>query len=206
MTELTKFDMQDTTFLFKDLSVVSTTLLAEKHTKVKAKLSTGAFVSIMVFNDARLSFNLSNGDLLDVVGELNINSFNGYDSLQIIAKDYKVSGIQVIDYRNRYDFKQAIEYFDKENGLILKDDFDNISDLNLLIQEQDPSIIYLAPIDNNKLDAIKVTDSKLLREAIYLVSLKYETNEIVLQKELKISINTESDKSLHREHYSVEGK
>ena len=187
MAELTKFDMQDTTFLFKDLSVVSTTLLAEKHTKVKAKLSTGAFVSIMVFNDARLSFNLSNGDLLDVVGELNINSFNGYDSLQIIAKDYKVSGIQVIDYRNRYDFKQAIEYFDKENGLILKDDFDNISDLNLLIQEQDPSIVYLAPIDNNKLDAIKVTDSKLLREAIYLVSLKYETNEIVLQKELKIS-------------------
>ena len=187
MNELAKYDMQDTTFLFKDLTVVSTALLAEKHTKIKAKLSTGAFISIMVFNDAKLSFNLTNGDLLDVAGELNINSFNGFESLQIIAKDYKVAGVQIIDYRYRYDFNQASNYFDKENGLILRDNIDTISDLNLLIKEQDPSIVYLAPIDNNKLDALRVTDNKLLREAIYLISLKYETNEIMLQKELKIS-------------------
>ena len=187
MNELAKYDMQDTTVLFKDLTVVSTALLAEKHTKIKAKLSTGAFISIMVFNDAKLSFNLTNGDLLDVAGELNINSFNGFESLQIIAKDYKVAGVQIIDYRYRYDFNQASNYFDKENGLILRDNIDTISDLNLLIKEQDPSIVYLAPIDNNKLDALRVTDNKLLREAIYLISLKYETNEIMLQKELKIS-------------------
>jgi len=185
--ELEYYDIQDTTFLFKNMEVIQTTLLADKHTKIKAKLKDNNYVSIIIFNDASLSFNLAQGDFIDCVGELSINSYNGFESIQIIGKDYRVNGIQVIDYRNRYDFKNALEYFDKDNGLILKDDFDNILDLNLLIKEQSPNIVYLAPIDDDKNEDLKITESRLLKETIYIISTQVEINEIMLLKEIRTS-------------------
>ena len=187
ISELEKYDLLETDFLFKDLEVVQTILLSEKHTKVKAKLQNGNYINVMCFNDPSLSFNLQNGDLIDIVGEINLNVYNGYQHIQVIAKDYKVSGVQIIDYRNRSDFNLAINYFDKENGLIIKDDFESISDLDLLLREQDPNIIYLAPIDSSKMEYQRVVDPNLLKRCIYLISLNPNTNEIVLQKELRVS-------------------
>ena len=185
--ELEHYDLLETDFLFKDLEVIKTVFLAEKHTKILARLSNGNYIDVMCFNDPSLSFNLQPGDSIDVVGEINRNLYNGYERIQIVAKDYKVSGVQVIDYRKRNDFNSAIQYFDKENGLIIKDDFDTIADLDLLIKEQDPNIVYLAPIDESRLDSYKIVDPSTLKRTIYLISLNPNVNEIVLQKELRVS-------------------
>ncbi len=185
--ELEQYDLLETDFLFKDLEVVQTAFLADKHTKVKAKLSNGNYINVMCFNDPSLSFNLQPGDLIDVVGEINKNNYNGFEHIQIIAKDYKVSGVQVIDYRARSDFDNAIQYFDKDNGLVIKDNFESISDLDLLIREQDPNIVYIAPIAESKLDSYKIVDPSILKRTIYLISLNPNANEIVLQKELRVS-------------------
>ncbi len=185
--ELEYYDMQETLFLFNDLEVIGTQLLAEKHTKIKCKLNNGKYISIIVFNDTSLSFNLAPSDELEVVGELNINSYNGFENIQIIAKDFRVNGVQVIDYRNRKDYKYAVSHFDLEDGLILKEEFDNIADLNLLIKEQSPSILYLAPISQEKNDEHLITDLKFLKEVIYVISKRIEINEIMLQKEVKAS-------------------
>jgi len=187
--ELALYDMQETLFHFKDLNVVSTIVLSDKHTKVKVRLKNGFYVSILVFNDPYLCYNLSPGDPLEIVGELSINSFNGFDSIQIIARDYKVSGIQVIDYRLRKDFNEIEKYLNQFDGLIVKDEFDSIADIKILLEEQSPSIVFLAPYDYSREEDARITDLELLKKAFYIISRKTQINELLLMKDLKISKN-----------------
>lgn len=184
--DLLYYELEDTTFLYKDLTIVQATLLADKHTKLRVKLNDNKVVSVIVFNDPALAYNVATGDKIDIVGSINVNIFNGFENLQIIANDYEVKGIQIIDYRRRKDFKDAIKYFDNSNGLILDENFDNLSVLSLLIEEQSPNIIYLAPLDENNL-ALTVSNTKLLRETLYLISTSVNAKKMILQRDLKIS-------------------
>ena len=185
---LEMYDLEETTFLFKNAEVIQCALLVDKHTKVKVRLNNGKFINVMMFNDPYLYYNLSQGDRIDFIGELNINYNSGYTNLQIIASDYKVDSLQIIDYRKRYDYKDALKFFNHESGLIIKDSFDNLSELSLLIEEQSPNIIYLGPLSSESTH--DVTNIKKLQEAIFIIDKDVKISEMILQKELRVSRQT----------------
>ena len=57
-----------------------------------------------------------------------------------------------------------------------------------------------------KLYGSRVVTVKAHPETIFALEQKYSDELDKLKKELKISVNTESDNSLHRESFSVDGK
>lgn len=74
-------------FLFKNLKIDSIRALSEgKHLKLTLK-DNNTIISAIGFNLGHLTEDYRIGDKIDVVGVLEINSFNGVDSLQINMKD-----------------------------------------------------------------------------------------------------------------------
>ena len=74
-------------FVFKNLKIDSIRALSEgKHLKLTLK-DNNTIVSAIGFNMGELAEDYRIGDKIDVVGTLEINSFNGMDSIQINLKD-----------------------------------------------------------------------------------------------------------------------
>ena len=75
-------------FAFKNLKIDSIRSLTEgKHLKLVLKSNNNTYVNAIGFNLGYLVNEFIIGDKIDVVGCLEINSFNGSDSIQINLKD-----------------------------------------------------------------------------------------------------------------------
>ena len=75
-------------FVFKNLKIDSIRSLTDgKHLKLSLKSNNNTFVDVIGFNLGHLADEYIIGDKVDVVGSLEINSFNGTDSIQINLKD-----------------------------------------------------------------------------------------------------------------------
>ena len=78
-------------FLFKNLKINSIRALSEgKHLKLTLK-EDNFMIDAIAFNMGELSEKYLLDDKVDVVGSLEINSFNGNDSIQIVMKDLRKS-------------------------------------------------------------------------------------------------------------------
>ena len=78
-------------FLFKNLKINSIRALSEgKHLKLTLK-DDNYMVNAIGFNIGELSEKYLLDDRIDVVGNLDINSFNGMESIQIVIKDMRRS-------------------------------------------------------------------------------------------------------------------
>lgn len=78
-------------FLFKNLKIDSIRALSEgKHLKLTLK-DDNTIVNAIGFNIGNLAEDYRIGDKIDVVGTLEINTFNGVDSIQINMKDLMLS-------------------------------------------------------------------------------------------------------------------
>ncbi len=78
-------------FLFKNLKINSIRALSEgKHLKLTLK-EDNFMIDAIGFNMGELSEKYLLDDKVDVVGSLEINSFNGNDSIQIVMKDLRKS-------------------------------------------------------------------------------------------------------------------
>ncbi len=78
-------------FLFKNLKINSIRALSDgKHLKLSLK-DDGFMVDAIGFNMGQLSEEYLLDDKVDIVGNLDINSFNGNESVQIIIKDIRKS-------------------------------------------------------------------------------------------------------------------
>lgn len=74
-------------FAFKNLKIDSIRALSEgKHLKLTLK-DNNTIINAIGFNLGELAEEYRIGDKIDVVGVLEVNSFNGVDSLQINMKD-----------------------------------------------------------------------------------------------------------------------
>ena len=74
-------------FVFKNLKIDSIRALSEgKHLKLTLKDNKN-IVNAIGFNLGELANEYKIGDKIDVVGNLEINSFNGVDNIQINIKD-----------------------------------------------------------------------------------------------------------------------
>ena len=75
-------------FAFKNLKIDSIRALTEgKHLKLTLKSNNSTYVDAIGFNLGYLSEEYKIGDRVDIVGNLEINSFNGVDRIQINLKD-----------------------------------------------------------------------------------------------------------------------
>ena len=75
-------------FVLKNLKIDSIRALSEgKHIKLTLKSDKNNYINAIGFNMGNLSEEFKIGDRIDVVGNLEINSFNGVDSVQINLKD-----------------------------------------------------------------------------------------------------------------------
>ena len=78
-------------FMFKNLKINSIRALSEgKHLKLTLK-EDNFMINAIGFNMGELSENYLIDDKIDIVGSLEINSFNGNDSIQIVIKDIRKS-------------------------------------------------------------------------------------------------------------------
>lgn len=75
-------------FAFKNLRIDSIRTLSEgKHLKLSLKSDRNTFIYAIGFNLGNLANDFIIGDRVDVAGNLDINSFNGTESIQINIKD-----------------------------------------------------------------------------------------------------------------------
>ena len=75
-------------FAFKGLKIQSIRSLTDgKHLKLSLKSNNNTYVDAIGFNLGYLASDFTIGDRVDVAGNLEINSFNGVDSIQINLKD-----------------------------------------------------------------------------------------------------------------------
>ena len=75
-------------FAFKNLKIDSIRSLTEgKHIKLTLKSNNNTYINAIGFNLGYLVDEFVIGDKVDVAGNIEINSFNGTDSIQINLKD-----------------------------------------------------------------------------------------------------------------------
>ena len=75
-------------FAFKGLKIQSIRSLTDgKHLKLSLKSNNNTYVNAIGFNLGHFTSEFTIGDKIDVAGNLEINSFNGVDSIQINLKD-----------------------------------------------------------------------------------------------------------------------
>ena len=75
-------------FAFKNLKIDSIRSLTDgKHLKLGLKSNNNNYVNAIGFNLGHLADDYKIGDRIDLAGNLEINSFNGVDNIQINIKD-----------------------------------------------------------------------------------------------------------------------
>lgn len=75
-------------FVFKNLKIDSIRALSEgKHIKLTLRQDNNNLINAMGFNQGELTNDYRIGDKVDIVGSLEINKFNGEESIQILLKD-----------------------------------------------------------------------------------------------------------------------
>lgn len=76
-------------FMIKNLKVVSIKKLSDgKHLKLYLKNQN--YIDAIGFNLGERASELKTGDIIDIVGNLNINEFNNTKKVQILLKDFKI--------------------------------------------------------------------------------------------------------------------
>ena len=79
-------------FIFKGFKVTSIRTLSEdKHIKMRLKGDNSIELDAIGFGLADVAKTYQIGDKVDVIGNLQINSFNGMDSIQINLKDIRMA-------------------------------------------------------------------------------------------------------------------
>lgn len=83
-------------FLLTEAKVTEITELAGKHTKMTVRKDGIAFVALC-FGSKRENLDVVCGDTIDLVFQLSVNSFRGIESVQLIVRDFRPSGLRISD-------------------------------------------------------------------------------------------------------------
>jgi single-stranded-DNA-specific exonuclease len=180
------------TYVMQNLRVARKQILNQKHTKLQLEIE-GYFFDALDFNSLEFYYILNPGDIISVVGGLNVNSYRNRDSLQIMIKDIECRHLQIFDYRRSND--NILEYL-REDAIFYNDDF-IIENNDLAKALSDSKTIVLLP-KNKKYNLNQIIDRVELGK-IYkyfeklnhfsLDDLNYNLyQELILTKAIKIFI------------------
>ncbi|MDT8336496.1 MAG: single-stranded-DNA-specific exonuclease RecJ [Candidatus Izemoplasmatales bacterium] len=180
------------TYVMRNLRVAKKQILNQKHTKLQLEIE-GYFFDALDFNSLEFYYILNLGDIISVVGGLNVNSYRNRDSLQIMIKDIECSDLQVFDYRRLND--KVIDYL-RENSTQYNDDFIIENDDLVKSLEKTKTIVILPKSKKYNLNQIidRVELGKIYKyfeklNHFSLDDLNYNLyHEFILTKALKIFI------------------
>lgn len=104
-------------FLVKDVSPIDVKQIGADKTHLKFQVSEAENkLDCLAFNFGSESSELSTADRVSVVGNLAINEWNGNQRPQIMIKDFKIPGLQILDKRGQ---KLEINSFDLTKTLFV---------------------------------------------------------------------------------------
>jgi single-stranded-DNA-specific exonuclease len=117
-------DIQDKSFftasyVMKNVRVVRKQLLNNKHTKLHLEID-GYFIEALDFNSLEFYYILNSGDIIDICGGLNVNTYRNRSNLQIMIKDIVCKHPQIFDYRKT---NEDITPFLRENFIVYDDTY-----------------------------------------------------------------------------------
>lgn len=159
-------DNEKPLFLLENMKVISVYGVGEekKHLKLSFKKN-NLILDAIAFNFGKLCNNINNNDLLDIVGYLEINEFNGMKTLQLRVVDIRCIHLQIFDFRkkqmssdslpqdtsniyftNHYNFPNPIVYSNdlKISGNVAIIDIpSSLKDLYIIVSQDDIQNIYL---------------------------------------------------------------
>lgn len=132
------------TFLFSNLTLLSKSLISGKHTKLYVTDGIRTTEALM-FNNTEYFTLLEEGDRIDLVGGVGLNSWKNSDSIQIMIKDLSCDHFQVLDLRNEDHFTQVLPTLKKmDHTLILDDEIATLEfDLPSLVSQKKPSTVVV---------------------------------------------------------------
>lgn len=159
-------DNQKPLFLFSDFIIDSITMVGvkNKHLKLVFKKNNN-FISSIAFNMGNYYHYFNKGDIIDIVGNLEINEYNNKITVQLVIKDLRCKHLQVYDYRskrfnkdlynnmdiqyiyfnNQFEYTKAYNYKSIENlkeNIFLIDLPNSIEELKSLINQSNVKNIF----------------------------------------------------------------
>lgn len=117
VSELEAYSFFTARYLIRNLEIKSRQIMAEKHTKLV--VSDGLrFYDAVAFNALEPYYGLSQGDTIDVVCGLSVNTWRNQSKLQLMVKDIACHHRQVNDFRNPQVYDAAMRVLVKTNHTV----------------------------------------------------------------------------------------
>ncbi|MBU0997388.1 MAG: single-stranded-DNA-specific exonuclease RecJ [Firmicutes bacterium] len=130
-------------FLFKNLTITKKMMMSDKHTKLICEVE-GVSIDVLSFNSLEYFYLLEVGDIINVVGGLNINLWRKRTTIQIMIKDLECLKFQVLDFRNQNLFPDGVLWM-KPSSFTISDETLLDGNLKQTLLEQKPKTIVLLP-------------------------------------------------------------
>jgi single-stranded-DNA-specific exonuclease len=112
--ELEAYSFFTARYLIRGLTVKSRQIMAEKHTKLVVTDGIRLYDAV-AFNTLDLYYGVCQGDTIDVVCGLSVNTWRNQSKLQLMVKDVACHHRQVIDFRNPQVYAAAMQVLVKTN-------------------------------------------------------------------------------------------
>lgn len=185
-------------FLFKGVEISNLKQMGSDCKHLKFTIHQDRMrIDVVGFSCGTLFHDLENGDLVDVVGSVEVNVFNGQSNYQIHLKDLAINQIRILDYRNKYFNINSLDtknvqfiYFNKpyefeetvpfsevthfSNQLFLIDLPNDVAQLKNILNQKNVRKVYLLFKDEHLFSMEHIlTREKMIQ--IYSVYRKYKT-------------------------------
>ncbi|MBN2504751.1 MAG: single-stranded-DNA-specific exonuclease C-terminal domain-containing protein, partial [Bacilli bacterium] len=85
--------------------------------------SEGKTFDVLAFNNTEYYYSLEIGDLIDVVGGMNLNTWKSRISLQVIVKDLASKSLQVLDLRFDEKWKEHLGRIRQQEIVLFNDEY-----------------------------------------------------------------------------------
>jgi len=182
--QLEKLSFFTAKFLFTDMVIIKKMMMTDKHTKLI--ISDGdKTIEAIAFNNLEYFYRLEEGDTINLVGGISINTWRNTETMQILIEDVSCDAFQVLDLRDQIRFFGAQEILKRmEETVIIDDTIINAEfDLNRIMDQYHPTTVVLGYSEK-----AKVIDQLFCKDTIGLLYRLIETqSEITIGELEKIS-------------------
>lgn len=171
-------------FLIKDCIVINRRVVNDKIMIIKVKKDK-RFFDCISFRNFEIINMINKNDIVNVVGELRENNYNGYSSIQLLLKDINCNHVQI---------------FDKRDNLIDNSDKFNIIDSDLFLYKvPELKMDLLSVLKNNKYNNLFINTS-ISKKQYHISRDIFKKVYQLLQSEDSIDINSLEVKNFIKEN------
>ena len=196
------------TFIMRGVRILELSPVSDgKHTRLM--LSDGSFsTAAMFFSNSPDSLGITQGDLIDVLFNIDINEWLGRKSVQIIVKDIRLSDSNISEMskeKNRFkEIWSGASYYPSENILPIRDDFVKVyqflqisckkGNTKYSLSNLCSRLIKIFDNDASKIGYVKLKYIIMVLNELNILTVE-ETEEDVYSFKINVARNTSIEKS-----------